>query len=170
MTLKWIGALLILISCGGLGGKMVAAHRYEERTLRQLISLLDYMNCELQYRLTPLPTLCRQTASEVNGVLSDLFLNLTKELEDQLSPDVYRCMLAAICKTKHLPAITKKALEELGQSLGRFDLEGQIKGLEAAPQSCRTKLEELCANRDHRLRGYQTLALCDGAALVILFI
>ena len=61
-------------------------------------------------------------------------------------------------------------LSELGESLGRFDLPGQLKGLEAVRRKCLMELEALGRNRTERLRCYQTLGLCAGAALVILFI
>ena len=170
MNIKWVGAIFILVECGGFALKIVTAHLHEERTLRQLIRLLDYMSSELQYRLTPLPELCRQVAAEGSGILSSVFLQLARELEDQITPDVYRCMLAAIAKIKTIPGKTKTELELLGKSLGRFDLQGQIKGLDTVRINCRQTLDSLNQNRDTRLRGYQTLALCAGAALVILFI
>lgn len=170
MIYKWFGAILIFAACGGFGFKLVSTHRYEEQTLRQLTAVLDYMACELQYRLTPLPALCREAAAECRGVLAELFLCLSAELEDQISPDANRCMLSAIAKTKGLPRYTAENLELLGRSLGKFDLDGQISGIEAARQSCRRVLDGLNQNKDVRLRGYQTLALCAGAALVILFI
>jgi hypothetical protein len=54
--------------------------------------------------------------------------------------------------------------------MGRFDLEGQLNGLEAVRTRCRDWLDELISGREVRLRNYQTLGLCAGAALVILFI
>ena len=62
------------------------------------------------------------------------------------------------------------ALILLGRWLGRFDLDGQLKGLDAVRQECRRHLEELNNNREVRLRSYQTLGLCAGAAIAILFI
>ena len=170
MSLKLIGAMLIISGCGGFGFKISAAHVRQERTLRKLIGILDYMACELQYRLTPLPELCRQAAAESDGILRDIFLSLTHELEDQISPDVDRCMRAALSKTRNIPPITFNALVLLGRSLGRFDLDGQLKGLESVRQECRRNVEELNNNRDVRLRSYQTLGLCAGAAIAILFI
>ena len=170
MIFKWIGAALVIAGCGGFGYRIASAHIREEKTLRQLVGILDYMECELQYRLTPLPTLCRQAAAEGKGVLSSFFLSLAIELEDQVSPDVERCMIAALSKVKEIPSLAREALEMLGRSLGRFDIEGQLKGLEAVRQECRRNLEDLNQNRDVRLRNYQTLGLCAGAAIVILFI
>ncbi len=170
MHLKWIGAALVIIACGGFGFRLAAQHIRQEKTLRTLIGLLDYMECELQYRMTPLPELCRQTAAEAKGVLCKAFLLLAQELEDQISPDVERCMDTALFKTGDIPSYSLDALRLLGRSLGRFDLEGQLKGLETVRQECRRNLEGLTRNQDVRLRGYQTLGLCAGAAVAILLI
>lgn len=170
MSIKWIGAIFIILACGGFGFSLASAHRYEERSLQQLIGALDYMQCELQYRLTPLPDLCRQVARQASGCVQRLFAELANELEDQISPDAAHCMTAAISKTDNLPAKCSEAVQALGKTLGRFDIEGQIRGLEAVRSMCRRYVDELANGREVRLRSYQTLGLCAGAALVILFI
>lgn len=170
MTIKWIGAILIIIGCGGVGFSIAAAHRAEERQLQILIGALDYMQCELQYRLTPLPELCRQTAAQAGGAVRAVFTVLADELENQISPDVSCCLTAALSKIPDIPKYTQASLRNLGKTLGRFDLDGQLLGLEAVRQECRRNLDSLTANRETRLRSYQTLGLCAGAALAILFI
>lgn len=168
--IKILGAILVFLGCGGFGFKIAADHRREEKTLRALISLLDYMECELQYRLTPLPDLCRQTAAQCFGCLRSVFLNLAMELEDQISPDVEHCMSVAVCKVKDIPRSTLDGLEHLGRSMGRYDVDGQLKALEAVRKECRRNLERIAADQDTRIRSYQTLGLCAGAAMAILFI
>lgn len=138
--------------------------------LRQLVSALDYMQCELQYRLTPLPELCHGAGIQAKGILRDIFLRFSQELDCRLTPDVASCMDAAITNNTYLPPIIKANLQLLGDSLGRFDLNGQLMGLEAVRQKCREDLQILTADKPTRLRSYQTLGLCAGAALVILFI
>lgn len=170
MSLKIFGAVLIVVGCGGVGMMIASSYAKQERLLRQLISVFDYMECELQYRLTPLPDLCRNAAQQSCGVLQRFFLLLSHELEDQISPDVERCVSAAVTKSKELPKLLSDALLLLGHTLGRFDLEGQVRGLEAVRQECRQTLCGLDRNKSIRLRSYQTLGLCAGAALVILFI
>ena len=168
--MKIIGAVLIVAACGGFGF-LVAAHQIkEEKSLRQLVMLLDYMECELQYRMTPLPVLCRQAAAEGNSQVHKSFSYLAQELENQVSPDVCRCMSAALNKSKELPRYTHKAMLMLGHSFGRFDLEGQLKGLNYVKEQCGIDLDKLCRNKDARLRSYQTLSLCAGAAMAILLV
>lgn len=170
MNFKWIGALLVIAGCGGAGFAMAAAYKREESALRSLIGALDYMSCELQFRLTPLPALCRQAGTECRGIVGKVLTDLAQELESQITPDADSCMYAALSRTDNLPRKTEEALRTLGTSLGRFDLQGQLSGLEQIRSRCRHELEALTAARDQRIRSYQTLGLCAGAALAILFV
>ena len=170
MIYKWIGAVLIVMGCGGFGFAIASSHRREFATLKKLISALDYMECELQYRLTALPELCRMAAAENKGIVCDLMLTLANELDSQISPDVSTCMTAALAKHPKFPERAKRLMRKLGGSLGRFDMDGQIRGLENTRQLCRKEMELLSDHRDQRLKNYQTLAICAGVALAILLI
>lgn len=170
MILKIIGAICIVLSSFGFGMMTIALHKKEVRYLKNLIFALQFMQCELQYRMPSLPELCRRTAAECEGGLQKVFLKLTDELEDQISPDVHICMNAVLSHTKDLPAQTSQCLALLGENLGRFDLQGQILSLESVQNECRERMNKLTGNADVRLRSYQTLGLCCGAALVILLI
>ncbi len=170
MNLQWMGAILIIAGCGGVGFGMALNYKREEAALGKLIKALEFMRCELEYRLTPLPELCRKAADYSLGSVSTVFLGLAKELETQIAPDAACCMTAVLKKTKELPKKAAAAMEELGKSLGQFDLQGQVRGIASVQRLCENELEELAANRSNRIRSYQTLGLCAGAALVILFI
>lgn len=170
MLLKFFGAAFVIVACGSVGFRIASNYRKEEKSLRQLVAVLDYLECELQYHLTPLPTLCRQAAMESSSLLTNVFAGLAVEMDAQISPDFNSCMEAVLSKNMQLPPVTTSCLTLLGKSMGRYDLEGQRKGLEAVRQECRRQIEILSTNRENRLRSYQTLGLCAGAALAILFV
>lgn len=170
MSLKWIGAIILVASCGGCGFMAVSAYKKQESSLRQLAHVLEYMTWELEYRLTPLPELCRIAAQQANSNLGQFFTLLAQELEGQASPNVSCCLDVALSKMHEVPKLTVKALQLLGTSLGQFDLSGQLKGLEAVNLYCQNELGKLSHRREERLRSYQVLGLCAGAALAILFI
>lgn len=170
MTFKMIGAVLVILGCGGFGFHMAASQKLEERMIRQLIGVLDYIACELQYRMTPLPQLCRQAAMECSGQLNKLFSAIATELEMQVAPDVDVCMKTVLARFSDVPKFTYEIMRKLGRSLGRFDLEGQLQDLETIRAQCRSRLAQVEENKEARLRTYKTLGLCAGAALVILFI
>ena len=170
MTVKLIGAVLVFTGCGGFGFSMAAAHRREEQALRQLLAALEYMECDLSCRLTPLPQLCRAASNAVTGPVHTFLLRLEEELNAQTAPDAACCVQTVTAQLPGLPPRLSAHLLELGTCLGRFDLPGQLRGLRSAQQRCHMTLEELRINRDVRLRSYQTLGLCAGAALAILFL
>lgn len=170
MDYKWIGAVLIVAGCGGFGFSLSAEHRREENSLRKLIALLDFMACELQYRMTPLPELCVAAARETCGPLRQVFSKLAELLEASVSGNVAGAMDDALQSAEPLPEKTRDNLLALGRSMGRFDLTGQLSALESVRAGCRRDLEEFTANRDIRLRNYQTLGICAGAAVAIILI
>ena len=170
MEYRWIGAILIVTACSGYGFSIAAWKRKEEKLLLQLLQILQLMEAELRYRLTPLPDLCRVAAGEVKGTLRVVFLNLYRELSWQKLPDAGSCMATALQRTGEIPGRVRRLLVQLGQTLGRFDLEGQLQGIQAVRKRCEESLESIQKNRDERLRSYQTLGICAGAALAIILI
>lgn len=169
--MRILGAVLITVCCGWFGFSLSSAHKREERNLRQLISSLEYMQCEIQYRLSSLPELCIQTANICErGAVRQFFTALAQELNQQISADVQPCMLAAMDRTTDIPPITRECIVEIAKDFGKFDLDGQITVLEEYKIFCKEKLEIHCAGKDEQRRSYQTLGICTGAALVIILI
>lgn len=168
--MKLIGAFMIMIGCGGSGFALVAAYRYQEQSLLQLTRAVEFMICELQYRMTPLPELCSKAATVCTGCVKKVLNQLHIELEMQVIPDAATCMQVTIADNDHLPERLQECMELLGNTLGRFDLPGQLQGLESVKKKAAFELEQLRRNQDVRFRCYRTLGICAGAALVILLI
>lgn len=170
MPIRYVGAILVFVSCGAFGFLKAAICRREERCLAELVRLLETMQSELEYRLTPLPQICANAANAECVCLQQVFSSLSQELESQTAPDAASCMQAALSSIREIPSSVQKALLLLGNSLGKFDLNGQINEIAAAKQYCLSLLDQMRDNRDVRLRSYQTLGLCIGAGLAILFL
>lgn len=170
MNFQWIGAMLIIASCGGCGFSIAARQRREEAMLEQLRLVMRFMESELQYRLTPLPELARLSSREARGNVRKVLAQFSKDLENQSFPDVSACMHAAMLCEPDIPQRVRRILRMLGQSLGRFDLPGQIRGLRTVQSICNQELDALRFNRDIRLRSYRVLGFCAGTALVVLLI
>ena len=170
MYLKWFGVFFIVAGCGGVGFMMAYHARREIRMLHQLISAMEYMSCELSYRLTPLPELVRKAGSLQDGLIRRAFHAFADELDSQISPDAASCMESAIAKCTDLPQSIAAYMGQIGKNLGIFDLEGQQKSIASLKEECFIAIRELEDNKIMRTRGYQTLGLCAGAALAVLLI
>lgn len=170
MYIKWIGSVLIVAGCGGLGLTLSGYFRKERQLLQSLLSVLSFLECQLQYQLTPLPELCRQAGRASGGLLEEVFLNFSRELDWQKAPDTDSCMVEAIRKSRSVPMRVKELLRRMGISFGRFDLEGQLKDFDQLRKLCERELSQLSENLESRVKTCRTLSLCIGAAAAILLI
>ena len=161
---------MIIASCTLVGFMISAAYRREEQELRQLIRALEYMCCELQFHRSALPELCSTIGKEHNGFVGKLFENLTMELESRHEADVQACFATAAAAAGPLSRQLQGAICMLGATLGRFDLDGQLVGLRSVIAYCEQQLAMMSQGREARLRSYQTIGVCTGAALAILFV
>lgn len=167
--MKILGACCIFAGCGSFGFAMAAACRREETELRRLIAALEFMSCELSYRMTPLSALCRRAAQDSGGTVRFYLTELACALEQQAEPDVQSCVRGVLEKLPPAKLLNRQ-LRELGTTLGRFDLPGQLRGLESAIRSAEEALRSVRDGGAERRRSYQTLGLCAGAAMAILFL
>ena len=170
MNLKLVGSICVIACCGSIGFMSALQYRKRIKFLSILSSMIEYMECELRFRCTPLPELCRQAGICGSGDIYRIFIELADELDTQISPEVNLSMRAVLEKHNDLDFMETDMLMTLGRTLGRFDLAGQLEGLENAKNICQAKLEQLMCNKESRLRSYQTLGLCAGAAVAILLV
>ena len=167
--IRMIGAGILVIGCGSFGCLLGYHYRREEQMLRWLLAAMQEMEWELKYRITPLPDLCRVAAEASGGKIRELFQMVERELRSCSVSEISGCM-NGILQEVEISSRCRQCLKNLGSSLGRFDLEGQIQGLQSVRGQCRQYLEMLQENRSDRLRSYQTLALCGGFGLAIILI
>lgn len=170
MIVKMIGVILIFISCGSVGFKIASNYKKEEKYLSNFVLIIEYMISELQYRLTPLPHLCKLASVKFDNYLGNIFEKISHELELQQCSDPAMCFTSVLKTEKSIPPITRSQMEFLGQTVGQFDIDGQVKCLETVKAECERQLTLIRNNQENRLREYKTLGLCAGAALAILFV
>lgn len=170
MLLKLFGAILVIAGCGGFGILIAVTHKKEVNALDALLQTLDFLMNELRYRLSPLPELCSMAANITNGTLHEFFLRLEKEMNKHISHNASACVTAVLDKMDCIPSTAKDLLQRMGDSLGQFDVEGQLNALEALRLQAAEIKENQSKNLNERLRSYQTLGLCAGAALAILLV
>ena len=170
MTLRLIGAACILLCCAGFGFSVAAEHKREEKCLRELMKAVQFMICELEYRLPPLPGLIQGAAQQSSGIIQTYLQALSQRLMTQEDADATICA-EEILKTVHpIPLRTKLILQQFGVGLGRFAMSGQVSCLKGIELLCQRDLRSLETDREQKLRSYRTLGICAGLALIILFV
>lgn len=172
MMIRVFGAALVVLGSALFG---FGAARQIKRTVSQLEMLdtaMHLMECELSFVSPPLPRLMRTVSKDTQGPVSALFANYAKLLSDPSTKDTEEAMRKALEMTKRLslPAGTVFSLLEFSQTLGRYDLPGQLSALSSARCRLSGQLERLRSEQKDRCKTYQTLSICAGLAVVILIL
>lgn len=166
-----IGSVLLFGTCTALG--FSAGFRLKERVkeLRLLVAALEEMERELQCRLTPLPELLSTLSNHLDGPVGVFFrlcVSGLNGLGERSFSSLWREALEAA--ELRLEEEDKVLLEELGNSLGRYD---GLRQCEAIAQ-VRGRLETNRTDAEERWerlgRVYRTLGVAGGAFLVIVLI
>ena len=167
---KWIGAICIFTACTSVGFSIAFKQIREIKMLEQWIRIAHRTEKEIGYYGRSIPYVFRMISYEEKGELAQVFLRTAIEMENQIYPDGSQCLSIAVAKTERLPGSILELLDFLGNELGKYNLDEQLKGIAQISTIAMEKRNQLCKDRVKRIRGYQTLGLCAGAALVILFI
>ena len=104
------------------------------------------------------------------GVISNIFSTLHSELESKNSASVSDCMTVTLLKFNEMPEKTARLLKKLGKTLGQFDLNGQVHMLISLRQEADGMLKTCEEGHRIRSRSCKTIALCIGAAIVVLLL
>lgn len=170
--IRFLGAGLVVLAAGSVGFGYARQVKLQCEQMRGLCWALDYMQSEMSSRLTPLTEIfillssCRQKDVALffkacAGALSKS-PGCTLPLAFQRGFQVSN----ALCPGEK----SRQALGNLSLSLGRFELEAQLAALEAAKRQITDELLELESQKRARCRSYETIGLCAGLALAVIFL
>ena len=145
--------------------------RAEDRDLRQLQRVLEYMLCEIQGSLTPARQLCERAQSVCRGQLRELLRDCAAGIAAQEAADVGQIMEAALIRqAQDLPVSCVCHLRELGEVLGRYSCEEQVQALRALTVRVGDSIDRLQQGKADRCRSYEVLGVCAGCALAIILL
>lgn len=168
MIIRLMGACMVIAGCTVCGVITSCNQKKGIETLEELVWVLDSLTCELEYNRTPLPELCRRIAKSRTGMLRTFFIHLADEMDSQIKPSVPSCVGAALQNSPGLPQEVQSLLYQLGDSMGRFDVEGEILSLQALRSAAEQRLDVMRIARKEKGKTNQTLWVCAGVAAAVL--
>ena len=155
--MKLLGAALIVIAASSVGIRMSLSVRAEDRDLRQLQRVLEYMLCEIQGSLTPAQQLCERAGDLCRGQLRQLMQDCAAGIGAQEAADVGQIM--EVCH-----------LRVLCEILGKYDREEQSRAMENLIDRVADSIAQLQQGKADRCRSYEVLGVCAGCALAIILL
>lgn len=166
--MKLIGMLFIVVSAGSVGFRIAFLLKKRCSLVRQLLQALQVLRNEITFCATPLPQAFALMAVSSDGALGRLFSDVAKDMDRRRWATPQAAMEKALEQTPE--ELLAPILIALSKSLGKYDLDAQLMGIEAARQECETLLQNLERERSLKSRTYETLGICAGLAAVILLL
>ena len=163
------GAVLLAAGPAVIGFHAARRLARRPRLLRELAAALEQMEREISFRLTPLPELFVRLSQEYSGPVGALFSCCARDMDDLGQRSLSQIWRQALTEaTLDLDSRGQRALEELGEVLGRYDGDGLRGALRQTCGELTAAAEEAERERERKGRMDQVLGLTTGVLLVIL--
>lgn len=171
--LKLAGALMIIVSAGGIGiSCSVDVKRYcmELRLLKQMLYML---RGEIKYTKTPLEEAFLAISVRMPEPFS-LFLKRTAEemenLDGRTFGELWRDQIQKGLAGTKLKREDREQLGVLGEILGYLDLEMQLSSIELYLEQLEIRIRDAQESLTGKQKLYQSLGVAGGIFLVILLL
>ena len=170
MIKEYWGSTLLIIGSIAVGRRLVHDYKKQFKMLQQISHMISNIVCDLEYHMTPLPQLIRNETVSLCPLLKRVFITFAEALESQISPNVMCCLDNTLAQYSDIHGTLKGILVELGNALGRFDLTGQLKCLQAVQLVCEKELDILAQGQAGYVKCCRAYCLCAGvlASLILL--
>ena len=171
--IKFVGAFLIIIACGGAGFFKGQWYAKRPAQIRKLRSALQSLETEIAWTVTPLPEALQKVGSIAGTPVGLLFTTASELIRENAFVSVGEAWESALQKTKHYLAIGKEEVEILksfGYGLGNSHREEQIKNLILVREHLKSMETSAESERVKYGKMYGTLGFLMGMALALMLI
>lgn len=124
---KYIGAVVIIVSCVYSTLKAVKKLRDREKSMQSLCTSMEILKDEISNHLTPIPEVFEMLAERSQYPANKLYKNALEEMKNIGSCSFFSIWKKAVAETEELLLTEpeKQVLGEIGLTLGRYDVKNQ---------------------------------------------
>jgi len=171
--MKWVGAVIILLSCGFAGRILAATLARRVNLLQQLERGFAALSTEINFSVTALPSALKQSGRQCGGEMKELFVQAGErffDLQGIPAEIIWQQTVDEVTKDSALLQEDRNILYDFGLGLGLSDKSDQLKKLELLLQKLRSQEQDARTNKEKMSKVWQALGWSMGAMLVLLFI
>ena len=136
--------------------------------LQYLLDALLLLKNELTYSAKPLPELCEILSRSAQGNVGRMFADISEQMQKNRWLTFKTAMESTL--RRYPDETSEDTLLELAGSMGQYDLQAQIGGIDLAVTRIRQLLKTMESERSIKSKTYKTLSICAGLATVILLL
>ncbi len=166
MSLKVLGALLLMFCGGFVGLSKKKSLRRNALLLEQLESSLAYISAEIALCCRPLPEIFEYLSTSHSKAVSGFYSSLVQKCESMSAGEAWD----VCCRELELPEDALRALCSVSSVLGVYDGERQSSELEMLRISLGNVRNRLTAEMKSRAAGYPALGACLAGIFAMMII
>lgn len=171
--LKLLGAILIVVSCTGIGASYSVDLKQHWGELRMLKQMLYMLRGEIKYTKSPLPEAFEHIAPRLPEPFSRFLAETAEQMENldgQSFPQLWQAQIDRCLSKTHLRKEEKEQLAALGEVLGYLDLDMQLSSIELYLEQLELAIAQSREALATKQKLYQSLGVAGGIFLVILLV
>ncbi|SHM84924.1 stage III sporulation protein AB [Anaerosporobacter mobilis DSM 15930] len=173
MVAKIIGAILVIVSSGGIGLYFSIILKERISDLKELNKLIIILRGEIRYASTPLPEAVSNLAYRTDGEYRRFLLAVAEEIDKQEGKsfgDIWNgCVEKELVDTS-LNKKDKLLLTRLGENLGYLDKEMQLNTIDLYITQIQGELDDAVDGVKEKVRLYNMLGVMAGIFITIVLI
>lgn len=169
--LKVIGICLLAAGCGGIGFYESMELTRHEELLKQVRQMMILLKGEIRYGNSSLCDVFEKLSERLGGELGKFLKEMAVQIQGQKRvcfSKIYRMSAKKTGICRKMTEAENMLFLELGDSLGDFDRETQIRQIELYEKELEMRLEEICRQFPQKKKLYQNLGVLGGIFLAIL--
>lgn len=169
--MRMLGAAMVMVGMVGLAWRAVGRLGERVELLRSLQGSLSYMEEELAFRLTPLPTLLEHLAQNRQGKVGAFFQEVLTEMDRVEDVSLRQSWVRAV--EESLPLLKeeeRQTIAELGKVLGQYDAQTQAQSLRLAGERLAGAYLKAQSDRQRLGKVYLVLGMAGGLVTVLVLI
>lgn len=170
---KFIGCVLIFLSCSGIGYMLGVRFKSRVRELKLLRMSIQMLETEIVYANTPLPDAFSTVSKKSLAPVKEVFKSVSEALGKKRHFSVSEAYESAILEIKGRLSLNKEDMELLSSfcsSLGNSDMEGQVKNFKMILKQLENQEERAEEARGKSERMYKNLGVLAGLAIAIILL
>lgn len=167
--MELLGKIFLFVGCSALGVYRGERLRLRRACLQSFRRSLETMGRELSFSLCPLEELLKRVEAESDGIVQQFYSACRLHFAESGKESWMASWQAAIQSIElPLQESDRRALQEVGVLLGRYDAESQRQGLEAMLVRWASLVETAQEEERRLVRVYTTVGVAVGLFCVIL--
>ena len=170
--IKYIGALLILLSGTMLGWFISWSYIRRIRDLREMKLAINIIDNEMLLKQSILAEALEITAKRVKSPVKDIFLETSQKIKEYTSREFYELWLEIIEKYKYSYFFTKRDIEIINQwanQIGRISLKKQEKINSALIKDINDHIIEAKGEANKKVKLYRYSGALISLIIIIIF-